>query len=74
VTHNELLTTIAIDGGSQKLKDALLAAVELHTLKIDHYGEEVCGYCSEITFYSEMEEESYLYPCPTIKAIEKVLG
>ena len=72
---NDIYPTSNIYSKSTKnrLVEALVAVVELHKSKIDQYGEEVCGYCSEITFYSEMEEESYLYPCPTIQAIEDVL-
>ena len=77
MNHNELLTKIEslADAWAEPSlnANALRAVVELHKPKIDNHIQEICSYCSEITFYSEMEEESYLYPCPTIQAIEKVL-
>jgi hypothetical protein len=66
MTHDELLTHIAIDGGSQKLKDALLAVVNLHkpqeiTLPDGAWGTN-CYECNGLQ-----------YPCQTIRAIEKEL-
>jgi len=74
MTHDELLERISQYWNAiPYLSQALEAVVELHKPKIDNHIQEVCSYCSEITFYSEMDEASYLYPCPTIQAIEKEL-
>jgi len=62
--HDDLLATIAVDGGSDKLKRALLAVVKLH--KPDEDNE----YCD----YDSPEWDVVPYPCATIQAIEKELA
>jgi len=70
MTHDELLAKI--DGysccsGAHEI--ALLAVVELH--KPDWRNQ--CSHCLEPNDHDELNK-NYLYPCPTIQAIEKELG
>jgi hypothetical protein len=70
MTHEELLARISIVGDTS-LDTALCAVVELHTeqevtLPDGEWGI-LCGHCSEYGVY-------VLYPCKTIRAIEKELG
>lgn len=71
MTHNELLEQIEnafYDGKDAQLHNALNAIVELHKpYAIDKYPElkSFCSHCEHL--------ESYLWPCPTIRAIEKTL-
>lgn len=66
VTHDELLDVIAFDEGmedSKKVYSALRAVVELHK-PCNSCGEPNCNMC----------RCSHIYPCPTIQAIEEMLG
>lgn len=52
------------------MASALRAVVELHKpVQSYMFEEEACLHCS-----SEEDRSEILYPCPTIKAIEKELG
>jgi hypothetical protein len=58
-SHEELLIKVS------KESDALRAVVELHKPK-PYLGDTACDNCTKSGF-------GYLYPCPTIQAIEKEL-
>lgn len=75
MTHDELLAKIGnpVDEGYQYgdivFNKALRAAVELHK-PLDNLIAEFCSHCTEMS-----GKDIYtLYPCLTIKAIEKELN
>ena len=76
MTHDELLAKIDEEGEFQvqyfdakpKMISALRAVVELH--KPDWRNQ--CSHCLEPNDHDELNK-NYLYPCPTIQAIEDVL-
>ena len=81
MTHDELLIEInrrlevALYNGDPQSIHALRAVVELHK-PTDNYAGNVCGYCFGLAYEStglSMDYEDYVYPCPTIQAIEKEL-
>jgi hypothetical protein len=63
-------TVTAIDSPTSRvLSNALRAVVKLHKpVQSYMFDEEACSHCS-----SEEDRLEILYPCPTIKAIEKEL-
>jgi hypothetical protein len=72
MTHEELLARIAklsitpeTNVVPSQLATALMAVVELHKPK-PYLGDTACDNCTKSGF-------GYLYPCPTILAIEKEL-
>lgn len=69
MTHDELLETIdflPLDGLHHWMQPALRAVVELHK------PDGRC--CSHCVMREDYEVSEYLYPCPTIQAIEKELS
>ena len=62
MTHDELLIKASQES------DALRAVVELH--KPHSNGMPFCSVCTQVI---QNIEDSVLYPCPTIQAIEKEL-
>lgn len=78
MNHDELLAKIKreedflktyIEGNGFVVTDALRAVVELHQ-PLDNLIAEFCSHCTEMS-----GKDIYtLYPCLTIKAIEKELG
>ena len=73
MTHDELLAEIDTRleiMGDKLVSAALRAVVELHKPSQSYlFDDEVCDFCS-----SEEDRSEILYPCPTIRAIEKELG
>jgi len=72
MNHDELLAEIDSYSYTYKPKSALRAVVELHKPsegpdEYENIGCEACGFDSEYMQYAQ------IYPCPTIKAIEKEL-
>jgi len=73
MTHDELLKRIDRRSVGASLLDSsawksLRAVVELHTPD----WRNQCSHCIEPNDYDELNK-NYLYPCPTIQAIEKEL-
>ena len=80
MTHDELLDAINkqiitappfASGGYTKFLQGLSAVVELHKpWNTDRFGEpiDVCVGCFDVT------DDHIVYPCPTIRAIEKELA
>jgi len=72
MTHEELLTKIEslADAWAEPSfnANALRAVVELHTPD----WRNQCSHCLEPNDHDELNK-NYLYPCPTIQAIEKEL-
>lgn len=67
MTHDELLTKID-EADEFFLVSALSAVVELHK----PYGSESKGFICE--FCMDRALPAWVYPCPTIQAIEKELA
>jgi hypothetical protein len=68
MTHDELLQEINTVEHPWWMQDALRAVVELHQ-PLDNLIAEFCSHCTEMS-----GKDIYtLYPCLTIKAIEKEL-
>ena len=68
MTHEELLEEINTVEHPWWMQDALRAVVELHK-PLDNLIAEFCSHCTEMS-----GKDIYtLYPCLTIKAIEKEL-
>jgi hypothetical protein len=87
MTHNELLDKIywywrrdnrGADG-LQPMVDyrrALLKVVELHK-PTEAWGDTHCGFCFDLAWEPsglQMDSKQFIYPCPTIQAIEKELS
>jgi hypothetical protein len=83
MTHDELISDldryIAVAEISMpataKLVKALRAAVKLHK-PADSWGGVTCIYCYDLAWEPSglsMDDEDFVYPCPTIRAIEKEL-
>ena len=54
---------------------ALRAVVELHK-PTEPWGDTVCGFCFDLAWEPSglhMDSKQFIYPCPTIQAIEKEL-
>jgi hypothetical protein len=68
--HDELLAKINYDiegNPYDEYMSALRAVVELHKPQVSSFDDTECAACSS-------DELSVIYPCPTIKAIEKELS
>ena len=56
--------------------NALRAVVELHKPS-EAWGDTHCGFCFDLAWEPSglhMDSKQFIYPCPTIQAIEKELG
>ena len=88
MTHNELLAKINYqlkgaefedlcgDGGHPATHKALRAVVELHKPS-EAWGDTHCGFCFDLAWEPsglEMQNKQFIYPCPTVQAIEKELS
>ena len=79
MTHDELLEEInflPLDGLHAWFQPALRAVVELHKPS-EAWGDTHCGFCFDLAWEPsglEMDEEDFVYPCSTIRVIEKALN
>lgn len=82
MTHEELLIEInrrlqvALYNGDIPAIHALRAVVKLHKPS-EAWGDTHCGFCFNLAWEPsglEMDEKDFIYPCPTIQAIEKELA
>ena len=68
MTHDELLVKFKNLSPESKVCNALRAVVELHKPGEGYFGDGiVCKACGS-------QDYEWVYPCPTIQAIEKELG
>ena len=76
MTHDELLKEINTAEHPWWMQDALRAVVKLHK-PTQAWGDTHCGFCFDLAWEPsglQMDEKDFIYPCPTIQAIEKELN
>lgn len=77
MTHDELLAicdNYSFKDSAEPVK-ALRAVVELHKPS-EAWGDTHCGFCFDLAWEPsglQMDSKQFIYPCPTIQAIEKEL-
>jgi hypothetical protein len=81
MTHDELSIEVnrrlqvALYNGDIPALHALRAVVELHK-PAEAWGDTHCGFCYDLAWEPsglEMDAKDFVYPCATIRAIEKEL-